>query len=560
MKPTRFASLLALIAIVFSLIPALPAQTSKARPAPAAVPAKDPDAVDLEMISVIRREGLKNSKVMDWISGLTDGIGPRLTNSPNQKRANQWVKEQLEKMGLENVHFEAWGPFGRGWSYEVSHLRMVSPDTSELIALPKAWSSGTNGAVRGKVVHTIIKTKDDFEKYRGKLKGAIVLNGEMRALKPWTEAKSERYDEKSLQELTQYPMDGDRYAFYTPQLRAQLAAMARATGKFFEEEGALAVIDPSRTFDGGTIAVQGNGFAYKKDEPVGVPALVMSIEQFGRITRLVDAKKDVELELDVKTTFYDNNGDMFGYNVVGEIPGTDLKDEVVVLGGHLDSWHGATGATDDAAGVGAVMEAMRILKAVGAKPRRTVRVIAWTGEEQGLFGSRGYVAEHYAERPKDPNAKPDDKPLPWDLKPDWAKISVYFNLDNGTGKIRGVFLQDNLTVAPIFEKWMAPFKDLGMTTLVARGDPGSDHVSFDDAGIPAFQFVQDDIEYDTRTHHTNMDTLERVQKDDMIQASTIIAAFAYQAAMRDERMPRRPLPPQDVAPKPEPKPAEAKKK
>ena len=560
MKPSRYLVLTTLLTLIVFLPGNALAQSGKSKPTPAVAPAKDPNALDLEMISVIRREGLKNSKVMDWISGLTDGIGPRLTNSPNQKRANQWVKEQLEKMGLENVHFEAWGPFGRGWSYEISHVRMVSPDVAELIALPKAWSRGTEGPVRGKVVHTVIKTKEDFEKYRGKLQGAIVLNGEMRVLKPWNEPKSERYDEKGLNELVQYPLDGDRYAFYTPQYRAQLLAMSRAMTKFFEDEGALAVIDPSRTFDGGTIAVQGNGSAYKKDEPVGLPALVMSIEQFGRITRLVDAKKDVELELDVKTTFYENNGDMFGYNVVGEIPGTDLKDEVVILGGHLDSWHGATGATDDAAGVGAVMEAMRILKATGAKPRRTVRVIAWTGEEEGLLGSRGYVAEHYAERPKDPNAKPDDKPLPWNLKPDWDKVSVYFNLDNGTGKVRGVFLQDNLSVAPIFEKWMVPFKDLGMTTLVTRGDPGSDHVSFDDAGIPAFQFVQDDIEYDTRTHHTNMDTLERIQKEDMVQAATIIAAFAYQAAMRDERLPRRPLPPQDVAPKAEPKPEDAKKK
>jgi carboxypeptidase Q len=556
----RVAVLLSLTVGIASLPGEMSAQTTKNKPAPAVQPAKDPNAVDLEMVTVLRREGLKNSKVMEFLSALTDEMGPRLTNSPNQKRASQWVKDQLEKMGAENVHFEAWGPFGRGWSYEVSRVRMVSPDVAELIALPKAWSRGTDGPVRGKVVHTIIRAVEDLEKYKGKLKGAIVLNGEMRALKPWTEPKSERLDEKGLADIVKYPLDGDRLANYTPELRARLAALSRATTKFFEEEGALAVIDSSRSFDGGMIAVQGNGSAYKKDEPVGVPALVMSIEHFGRITRLVDAKKDVELEVDVKTTFYDNNGDLFGYNVVGEIPGTDLKDEVVILGAHLDSWHGATGATDNAAGSAVAMEVMRLLKATGARPRRTVRMVLWTGEEQGLLGSRGYVSEHFAERPKDPNAKPGDKPQPWQLKPEWDKVAGYFNLDNGTGRIRGVYLQDNLTVAPVFEKWMEPFHDLGMSTLTNRPTGGSDHVSFDEAGIPGFQFIQDDIEYETRTHHTNMDTLDRIQKEDMMQAATIMASFVYHAAMRDERLPRKPLPAGDVAPRAEAKPVEAKKK
>src|SRR5947199_7823370 len=316
--------------------------------------------------------------------------------------------------------------------------------------------------------------------------------------------------------------------------------------QFFADEKVLAVIDHSRgTSGGGTVFVQSGG-SYKPGETTTIPQLTMASEQWNRLARLLDQKKDVSVELNVVNTFYDD--DPMQYDTIAEIPGTDKKDEVVMLGAHLDSWHAGTGGTDNGAGTIVMMEAMRILKALDIKPRRTVRIGLWSGEEQGLLGSQHYVEQHFGSRP------PMDDPLmkgmptllrreagPVSVKPEQAKVSAYFNVDNGTGKIRGVYLQENEAVAPIFESWIRPFKDLGMTTLTMRNTGGTDHLSFDAVGIPGFQFIQDPIEYDVRTHHSNMDVYDRLQFEDLRQIAVIVADFVYNAAMRDQMFPRKPI-------------------
>ncbi len=553
---------MALCTFPLSAQSAKPAKGKNSAATAPVAPKVDPNAVDWATIARIRNEAFRNSKVMEIMSDITDGIGPRLTNSPNMRKANEWTRDQLTKFGLENSHIEPWGKFGRGWSYETSTVRMTSPDKAELIALPKAWTPGTNGPVRGKVMRFRATTKEDLEKYRGKIAGTILLAGEMREMKLMATPQSERFDEQKLAELARYNIPGAPAvpaANVTPEERRRRAQFGRDLLKFLEDEKAAVLIEPSRApGEGGTVFVQGGG-SYRKGESIGVPNLVMNIEHYGRIARLLDKKRDVEVEVNIKTEFHDD--DEFAYNTIAEIPGTDLKDQVVMLGGHLDSWHGGTGATDNAAGSAVAMEAVRIIKALGLKPRRTIRIALWSGEEQGLLGARGYVAEHLASRPEptDPAVlalpafmRPPAGPLK--KKPEWDKVSVYFNMDNGSGKIRGVYLQENAAVLPIFKAWMEPFADLGMTVLTMRNTGSSDFLAFDGVGVPGFGFVQDDLEYDTRTHHSNMDTFERIQRDDLMQASAIEAAFVYQAAMRDEMLPRKPLPP-DPPPAAPPAPA-----
>jgi carboxypeptidase Q len=505
------------------------------------------ETVDLETITTIRQEGFRNSKVMDTLSELTDRIGPRLTGSPNMKRANDWTRDQLEKWGLVNAHLESYGPFGRGWSVESVFVRMVSPDTTMLMAQPEAWTPSTPGMIRGKVVRAKIERKEDLDKYRGKLAGQIVLLGEMREVKPHQEAEMERYDDKHLEQVYLYQAVIP-HGYERPSREEMIRRLRfrKELAQFLTDEKVAAVIKPSPG-DGGTIFVQGTQ-GFKKDEPMGVPSLVMSIEHFGRIARLMERDVPVEVELDVKTKFYDD--DPMAYNTVAEIPGTDKKDEIVMLGGHLDSWHSGTGATDNGCGVAVAMEAVRILRSLGLKPRRTIRIALWSGEEQGLLGSRAYVAQHIGERQRVQSAGAHDADLPSFMrretgpvlaKPDWTKVSAYFNLDNGSGRIRGIYTQENASVRPIFESWLEPFKDLGAATVTMRSTGGTDHLSFEGVGVPGFQFIQDPLEYSSRTHHSNMDVYERAQKDDLMEASVIMASFVYNAAMRDQMMPRKPL-------------------
>ncbi len=522
------------------------------------------EKVDLDMINKIRYEGFHNSKIMQLANGLFEEIGARLTGSPNMKRANEWTRDKLTEFGLVNAHLEPWSPFGRGWSNEYVNVRMTSPDVATFIAYPKAWTPGTNDAVHAQVVRVIVRvTPQDFakdlEKYKGKLAGKIVLFGDDADVAMSTDPLAKRYDQKELDEIEHYQIPGGPV---NPAFRdfAARARLGRELSKFFDDEKPLVVIDRSRGgIAGGTVFVQQGG-SYKTGQTVGTPWLTMAAEHWDRISHILADKKDVELEVNVKNTFYDADTQ---WDTLAEIPGTDKKEEIVMLGAHLDSWHAGTGATDNGAGTIVMMEAVRILKALDVKPRRTIRIGLWSGEEQGLLGSSWYVIHHYGNRPdyKDPQRKGDPTVRarengPLTMTPEQAKeqskVSVYFNVDNGSGKIRGVYMQENAAVQPIFEAWMKPFHDLGMNSLSMRNTGGTDHLSFDAVGIPGFQFIQDPLEYDTRTHHSNMDVYDRLQPDDLKQMAVIVASFVYSAAMRDEKFPRKPiekeLPPPPQAP------------
>jgi carboxypeptidase Q len=503
----------------------------------------DASAQDLATVSRIRNEAFRNSKVMEYARTLTDVIGPRLTGSPSMKRANEWTRDELAQMGLGNAHLESY-KFGRGWSSELTTVRMVSPQTTQLYGLARAWSPATDGAIRGKVVKVKLETKEDLEKNKGKLGGAIVMVADLREMKPQEKAALERYDEDELAKLAEYavPVDRDNERMSGFLRRREFR---KALAQFALDEKIAALVDAGNG-DGGLFRVQASG-TWRDDEPVGVPFVSLAPEHYNRVARLVDAKTDVELEIDIRAQFHGE--DLSAYNTLADISGSDKKGEVVMMGAHLDSWHTATGATDNAAGVAVMMEAARILQSLGRTPRRTIRIALWSGEEQGLLGARAYVADHLAERatPKDP----EQAKLPLSMrtekgaltvKPEHAKVSAYFNMDNGTGKIRGLYAQENAGVVPLFTAWLAPLHDLGATTVTMRNTTSTDHIPFDEIGVPGFQFIQDDVEYFTRTHHTNWDTFERLQREDLMQAAAVVASVVWEAANRSEMMPRKMMP------------------
>jgi hypothetical protein len=514
------------------------------------------EKVDLEMMKKIREEGLERSKVMDTLSWLTDVIGYRLTGSPGMKAANEWTAKRLTEYGLENAKVEPWGTFGRGWSFDKVSIHVTEPTPFPVIGYPKAWTPGTNGPVVGEVVFANIQTEADFEKYKGKLKGAIVLAMAARQVNAWFKAPGTRATDEDLLKLANAEMPAGPQQRGGPpqgnpdQLRQfqQARELATKRTEFLKSEGAAVLVDAGRG-DGGTVFVQGGG-SQSADAPIGLPAISIAVEHYNRIIRILDKGIRVKMEVDIKAQFH--NQDLTAYNTVAEIPGTDKKDEIVMLGGHMDSWQGGTGATDNAAGVSVAIEAVRILKALGVQPRRTIRIALWSGEEEGLLGSRAYVANHFASRPA-PQGQQGPRggggpggfggpQGPLTTKPEYDKFSVYFNLDNGTGKIRGVYLQGNEQARSIFRAWLSPFKDLGASTITINNTGGTDHQACDGVGLPGFQFIQDEVEYSTRTHHSNMDVYDRIQADDMKQAATIMAAFVYNAAMRDDKFPRKPMP------------------
>ena len=508
MQYRRTFALTALVAVVVSL--------------PLAAQWPTTEKIDLDAVYRLKDEGLQRSKVMEIESYLTDVYGPRLTGSPNIREAADWAEKTMKEWGLVNVHTETW-PFGRGWQNQRLVANAVTPRAYPLIAYPKAWTPGTNGPVSGEATIAVIANDKDFDTYRGKLRGKFVLGTAMREVPAHFEAPGHRYTDTELVDLSKQPEAGGgrgRGNFQAAQ------AFNAKRNRFFLDEGVAAVLDISRG-DGGTLFVQGGGPRDPKEPPVP-PQVVVAVEQYGRIWRTLEKKIPVTLTLDIDNRFFD--GDQNGFNIAGEIPGTDKADELVMLGAHFDSWHTGTGATDNAAGSAVMMEAMRLLKASGVKLRRTVRIGLWGGEEEGLLGSKEYVKAHFAD------------PATMQLKPEHAKLAGYFNVDNGTGLIRGIYLQGNEAVAPIFQQWMEPFKNLGMTTLTIRNTGGTDHLSYDAVGLPGFQFVQDEVEYNSRTHHSNMDVYERIQPTDMMRNAVIVAAFVYNTANREEKLPRKPLP------------------
>jgi carboxypeptidase Q len=505
----------------------------------AAQPPTSAETVDYDALYKIKDEGFQRSQVMEIVSYLTDVYGPRLTGSPNIKRAADWSVKKLGEWGASDPRIENWGTFGRGWVNERFSAQVLTPTPWPIIGLPKAWTPGISGPVTADVVYAPMESEKDFDTWKGKLKGKIVMPMPSREVKAQFDPQGKRYTDKDLQELEQVEPRADSERRRYDPARFQFS---RKRMEFLVSEGVLATFEPGRG-DGGTFFVQQGG-AYSATPPIGPfairfpanvpPQIVIAIEHYGRLARTLDKKVPVTVELQVTNTFSE---DQPGFNVLAELPGTDKADEVVMLGAHFDSWHGATGATDNGVGSAIILEAMRILKASGLKMRRTVRLALWSGEEQGLLGSRAYVKNTFADRES------------MTLKPEHAKLAGYFNVDNGTGAIRGVYLQGNEAVAPIFSAWMKPFENLGMTTLSMQNTGGTDHLSFDAVGLPGFQFIQDPIEYDTRTHHSNMDNYERLQANDVMKNAVIVATFVYQTANRDEKLPRKPLPkPQGARP------------
>lgn len=521
-------------------------------------------------INKIRDEGMNRSQVMQHLSYLTDVIGGRLTNSPNMKRANEWTRDTMAKWGMQNAKLEPWGPWGRGWSLKSFSAQVVEPQTIPVIAYPKAWSPSTNGAVTGEVVFLEAKTDEDLVKYKGQLRGKIVLMSDVREVKADFGGFGTRRSDEDLAKMAAFdptaaPARPGGQMGTPAQMEAffkNFQAQARRAN-FLIDEGVAVLVDNSSKGSGGTLFVSGASVAAKVPETIEeafggrrsapwtkgsearmVPQMTMASEDYHRLVRMLKLGVKPKMTVDIQAQYHEE--DLMGYNTVAEIPGTDptLKDEIVMMGGHLDSWHAAGGATDNAAGSAVGMEAARIIIASGLKPRRTIRVALWSGEEQGLNGSREYVKQQFGEMKGGSMFGPPaaNAPKPELIKgANYDKLSAYYNLDNGTGRIRGVYLQGNSAVKPFFEEWLKPFHDLDAKWLTLDNTGGTDHLSFDRIGLPGFQFIQDEIEYSTRTHHSNQDNFDRLQADDMKQAATIMAAFVYQTAMMDEKIPRKPM-------------------
>ncbi len=502
------------------------------------------DRADLKLVNQLRDEGINRSKVMEPLGVLTDEIGSRLTGSPSLKQAAQWTRAKLAEWGMQDAHIESYAPFGRGWTFEKSSLRMVSPVNVELPAIPKAWTSGTASTIRGRALYAKLETEEDLQKWRGKLDGAILLLSPLHQSRPHLKPDATRYSDEQLTDLAKIDLNTSQFAGRDPTRLTRRFEFEKKLNAFLIEEKVAVVLSTSPR-DDGTILVQSGG-SYKLGEPDAPPSLVVMAEAYNRMLRLLEKDKVVELEVDVKASFLEEDPQA-AVNVLAEIPGSDKKDEIVMVGAHLDSWHGATGATDNAAGVSIAMEAMRLLNVLGFKPRRTIRIGLWSGEEQGLLGSRAYVSKTFAVRgePVDAKGLPSffgRSSGPLTLKPQHSKVSVYFNMDEGGGKIRGIFTEGNAAVKPVFDAWFLPFNDLGANTVSLRKVQGSDHQSFDNVGLPGFHFMQDALDYETRTHHTNVDVYDKVQKGDMMQAAIILASFVAHAANREEMLPRKPLP------------------
>ncbi len=488
------------------------------------------EKTDNEAIAKIREEGLNHSQVMDHAFYLTDANGPRLNNSPGYLKAANWAKNKLQEWGLD-AKLEPWGDWGKGWELKRSYLAMTTPYYKPLIAFPKAWCAGTNGLQEAEIVVITAKDSVELASYAGKLKGKIILTPRTDTLKQSFAPDAGRFTDEELQKMADWAPQNRAGGQGAPRqgFRGPQGFNINKIKEFAKNEGAIAILSANPRGKDGTIFLGGGG-SYLANAPENFLDIVVALEDYMTLYRLAAHNIPVKLEADVKVAFYTQ--DIKGYNVVAELKGSDkkLRDEVVMIGGHLDSWHPAMGATDNAAGCSVMMEVLRILKTTGLKPKRTIRICLWGGEEQGLHGSRNYVRNHLTDTAtRRFNAEGD-------------KISAYFNLDNGTGKVRGIYTQGNESVKGIFAQWFEPFKDLGAGTITLQNTGGTDHLSFDGIGIPGFQFIQDEIEYDTRTHHTNMDSYDHLIAADLQQAATIIAAFVYNTAQRDEKLPRKPAP------------------
>jgi carboxypeptidase Q len=473
----------------------------------------------------IRDEGLNRSRVLGTAIGLSDLQPPRLAGSPGYLEAARWAVGRIQQFGVPQAGLEPWGPTTPSWVLEQFSVEMTAPFYQRLNAHPQAWSPSIRGTITAPVVVARIEADSDTVRLRGTLRGRIVLLGAIRPLQDREEAPVKRFTTRELDSLAALTEPGEPASWdadVAPWVR--LVTGRRARLEFLRREGAVAVIQPSERDDPLTAS---GGYGYPRPSAEGVPAFDLDRTQFNRLLRLVEAGRDVRLALALRGRL---SGDSVGYNVVAEIPGSDpaLRDEVVMLGGHLDSWTAGSGATDNAAGCAVAIEVLRIMRALDLKPRRTIRIALWDAEETSddYAGSIGYVRRHFG--------NPDDG----SRKPDQAKISAYFNFDNGSGRIRGINLQGAAAARPLFEELLAPFADLGVTAVSIRNVGSTDHMSFASVGIPAFQFIQDPLDYSSRTHHTSLDTADYLIEDDLKQAAVVVASLMYHVAMRDELVPR----------------------
>ena len=522
------------------------------------------DSVDLGVVNQIKTEAFEHSKVMDHLENLTDRYGPRLTGSPEFKEAADWALKRLQEYGLVNGHLEKWGPFGRRWSLEKFSVEMTQPRYSLLEAWPQAWSSSTNGPVSGEPVLaplanslSLKKGEADLDqyiqKYKGKLRGKIVLVSEPFNNIVQNESRPDlrRYTDAELKDLATEPAPVEKmhidpanveipedlegrirfFASAPPsvmdEFRKKRDELTARRTQFFVDEGVVALLQDDQRARDGLVFSEAAG-PYDPKKPMAPPTFLVTSEHYNRVARLINAKANVQMQVNLKAAI--SNDAVDSYNIVAEIPGGSKKDEIVMVGAHFDSWHSGTGATDNGSGSAVMMEVVRILKALNLKMDRTIRIGLWGGEEEGLLGSKAYVKEHFGD------------PKTMKLTSAHAKLSGYFNLDNGSGKIRGVYLQDHDAMRPLFEHWLAPFKDLGVSTITIRNTGGTDHLSFDAVGLPGFQFIQDPLDYSTVTHHSNMDVYDHAIAGDLMQCAAVIASIVYDAATRPEMLPRKPLP------------------
>jgi len=525
------------------------------------------DRSDLAVVGRIKTEAFENSQVMDTLEYLTDQYGPRLTASPEWREAADWAVKRLQGYGLEHAGLEKWGAPGRAWSLKRASLEMLEPRYSPLVAAALAWSDGTHGIKIGDVILARYgsgrtmqdpkKAQDEFDKFvaewKGKLKGKIVLLAPLLLVDPAAKPLFERYTTQELSDMAEAPapflkapvdlenlkfpdtedqQELARFNYSLPapvreQFRKKREALAARRAKFFKEEGVVAIVGSDRRAHDGLLFAEAAG-PYDAKDTLAPPKFVVTQEQYNRILRLIDRKVPVKVRVELEAEVSKENQD--AYNIVGEIPGGAKKDELIMVGAHFDSWHTGTGATDNGAGSAVMIEAMRILKTLNLKLDRTVRIALWSGEEQGLLGSQAYVKEHFGD------------PQTMKLTEQHAKLSGYFNLDNGSGKIRGVYLQGNDSMRPVFDGWLSAFRDQGVSTVSIRNTGGTDHLSFDAVGLPGFQFIQDPLDYTTLTHHSDMDTYDHIQAPDLMQAAAVIATVVYNAANRPEMLPRKELP------------------
>lgn len=501
------------------------------------------ETIDLNIVNKIRDEGFNRSEVMNTLRHLTDDIGPRLTGTPAMTLANNWTKDRLTEWGLKNARLEGF-EFGYGWTAENIEVYLTGPRRTQLTAAPIAWYPGTDGVLEGEAIHAVIKSEEDFEKYAGKLTGKIVFVDDVPKQKEPSNKVFSRHDEDSLQKSKHFHINtGDPHEDFGWWV--DFKAFGIKLEQFLAKEGALAVVH--RASRKGML-MEATAYGHEVQFISKIPGVELAYEHYVRAVRLMEQDEPVNLSLKTEVTFYKD--DTQSYSTLAEIPGKGRRSGVVMAGAHLDSWHGADGAVDNGAGVAVVMEAVRILKAIGVEPKRTIRVGLWGGEEQGYFGSHKYVENHLASRPEseegdlkfvEPYAKQYNQ-FPLSLKPEHERFSAYFNLDNGSGKIRGVYTEGNAAIAPIFREWLEPFNDLGAKTVTLNTTGGTDHEPFDEVGLPAFQFIQDPLDYGSRLHHTQIDTFDNAYAKDLMQASVVMASFLYNTAMRDDRLPRKPLP------------------